>query len=352
MAPASRRSHRAHPRSRGENRALSTTLVAARGSSPLARGKQRRRQPPRSRRGLIPARAGKTASDLLITVLTPAHPRSRGENQCDAIPRLQVRGLIPARAGKTRLELMSAFDSSAHPRSRGENEIARAEDVNANGSSPLARGKPWAGSPICSQMRLIPARAGKTRACEKPEPKRQAHPRSRGENAGMTHKQIAAAGSSPLARGKPSSTRTRTPIIGLIPARAGKTPMAPDPAGSLAAHPRSRGENTGEIENAVKEAGSSPLARGKRTWPCRGGWRPGLIPARAGKTGCQGTVTPPSVAHPRSRGENQFSAPPGPPTTGSSPLARGKPEPRHDRRGMGRLIPARAGKTGNPDGSS
>ena len=163
MAPASRRSHRAHPRSRGENRALSTTLVAARGSSPLARGKQRRRQPPRSRRGLIPARAGKTASDLLITVLTPAHPRSRGENQCDAIPRLQVRGLIPARAGKTKSPAPKTSTPTAHPRSRGENHGLARRYVLRCGSSPLARGKRARARSRSQSVRLIPARAGKTR---------------------------------------------------------------------------------------------------------------------------------------------------------------------------------------------
>ena len=52
--------HAAHPRSRGENAACMSSIVAPFGSSPLARGKQPR--PPR-REGcvrLIPARAGKT----------------------------------------------------------------------------------------------------------------------------------------------------------------------------------------------------------------------------------------------------------------------------------------------------
>ena len=54
---------------------------------------------------------------------------------------LLVLRLIPAHAGKTRTALGRYGQTAAHPRSRGENEIARAEDVNANGSSPLTRGK-------------------------------------------------------------------------------------------------------------------------------------------------------------------------------------------------------------------
>ena len=49
--------------------------------------------------------------------------------------------LIPAHAGKTDRTSRATASARAHPRSRGENEIARAEDVNANGSSPLTRGK-------------------------------------------------------------------------------------------------------------------------------------------------------------------------------------------------------------------
>ena len=325
MAPASRRSHRAHPRSRGENRALSTTLVAARGSSPLARGKQRRRQPPRSRRGLIPARAGKTASDLLITVLTPAHPRSRGENQCDAIPRLQVRGLIPARAGKTRLELMSAFDSSAHPRSRGENEIARAEDVNANGSSPLARGKRLSTPHTPAHQGLIPARAGKTQRGSSRWESSRAHPRSRGENFLGIFGRWACPGSSPLARGKRGEVARVRASDGLIPARAGKTPETSAKGSSERAHPRSRGENPAEGMNLDFTEGSSPLARGKRHDQRFPSMRQGLIPARAGKTLVSQTVGGTVWAHPRSRGENHKMPGKTGSYLGSSPLARGKP---------------------------
>ena len=52
--------HRAHPRSRGENRDIFKFYEKPPGSSPLTRGKQRHEQPRNIHRGLIPAHAGKT----------------------------------------------------------------------------------------------------------------------------------------------------------------------------------------------------------------------------------------------------------------------------------------------------
>ena len=70
----------AHPRSRGENRALRERLSCLGGSSPLARGKLVRPLLGGVGDRLIPARAGKTLSTLGKTILLRAHPRSRGEN--------------------------------------------------------------------------------------------------------------------------------------------------------------------------------------------------------------------------------------------------------------------------------
>ena len=52
------------------------------------------------------------------------------------------------------------------------------------------------------------------------------------------------AGSSPLTRGKPATDRRHRPADGLIPAHAGKTEHVRDLLASDRAHPRSRGENT------------------------------------------------------------------------------------------------------------
>ena len=133
---------RAHPRSRGENDALSGASSAWKGSSPLTRGKQWRRPLPTSRARLIPAHAGKTARTGGCAAASGAHPRSRGEN----VARV-VTACLPA------------------------------------GSSPLTRGKHRRQAQRPGRAGLIPAHAGKTSPSERTQDEAPAHPRSRGENS-------------------------------------------------------------------------------------------------------------------------------------------------------------------------
>ena len=70
----------AHPRSRGENQNVWQMSCFRLGSSPLTRGKLRRRVQFVASAGLIPAHAGKTDGTLDRTLMIWAHPRSRGEN--------------------------------------------------------------------------------------------------------------------------------------------------------------------------------------------------------------------------------------------------------------------------------
>ena len=192
------------------------------------------------------------------------------------------------------------------------------------GSSPLARGKHRRRRADGHARRLIPARAGKTRTSPALTRREQAHPRSRGENwrAGLRH--IYCPGSSPLARGKQSPRYARGRRIGLIPARAGKTSGSRATAVRRAAHPRSRGENFPACLRRKSSCGSSPLARGKRVRAGRRRGRGRLIPARAGKTGYRRRTWGRAPAHPRSRGENLMVTTPPRMQIGSSPLARGK----------------------------
>ena len=70
----------AHPRSRGENVRSATSCVAMSGSSPLTRGKQDPGLPGVRHQRLIPAHAGKTLAGVSSRKKHRAHPRSRGEN--------------------------------------------------------------------------------------------------------------------------------------------------------------------------------------------------------------------------------------------------------------------------------
>ena len=112
---------RAHPRSRGENLAGNDQTASVEGSSPLTRGKRQGCQYYPATNRLIPAHAGKTKSVIMTGIARAAHPRSRGENGGYAHmgahalgsspltrgkPRRRVNGsgshgLIPAHAGKT-----------------------------------------------------------------------------------------------------------------------------------------------------------------------------------------------------------------------------------------------------------
>ena len=233
----------AHPRSRGENLFSPFSLATRAGSSPLTRGKR------------------------------PGCARSR-----------MARRLIPAHAGKTRPIFLYRTPMRAHPRSRGENASFCGRRRLSRGSSPLTRGKPCSMCRRASSVGLIPAHAGKTHAKPGYPKTAEAHPRSRGENTTTAAHPASTGGSSPLTRGKPALTAFAPATPRLIPAHAGKTFIWSAPDLKTAAHPRSRGENTARSRPANRCNGSSPLTRGKRTstWDQVGGT--GLIPAHAGKT--------------------------------------------------------------------
>ena len=194
-------------------------------------------------------------------------------------------------------------------------------------------------------MRLIPAHAGKTPACDAVHTLPRAHPRSRGENPKTRSEPHLGPGSSPLTRGKRVRQRSGRPPMRLIPAHAGKTQGGDPAVGRTGAHPRSRGENNVVVRFAHNAQGSSPLTRGKQRTPRHEIPRLGLIPAHAGKTSRKLPVNAAFWAHPRSRGENPSVACSFTASVGSSPLTRGKPPPSSPSPRPRRLIPAHAGKT-------
>ena len=275
------------------------------GSSPLTRGKRDAALGEAHGPGLIPAHAGKTPSTQLRAHSHPAHPRSRGENSGPRHLGACTGGSSPLTGGKTPRRQWTAFRPSAHPRSRGENWPTMFTYQVCPGSSPLTRGKHLDRRATVQADGLIPAHAGKTCSCRWSDPRRAAHPRSRGENASRDWPLIVALGSSPLTRGKRRGGACRTVLCGLIPAHAGKTAVGAGCASAFGAHPRSRGENGLALGFGVGVWGSSPLTRGKLEGVISLDVLQGLIPAHAGKT----TVALPgaraSRAHPRSRGENR-----------------------------------------------
>ena len=155
--------------------------VAA-GSSPLTRGKRAHFAIAAQGCRLIPAHAGKTMYLVVTTEGPTAHPRSRGENSTPTRtmqlrsgsspltrgkhrrrrPDSAARRLIPAHAGKTTYRHGIVDRSKAHPRSRGENSPSPWGPPCPAGSSPLTRGKHRQRGRLLDRNRLIPAHAGKT----------------------------------------------------------------------------------------------------------------------------------------------------------------------------------------------
>ena len=194
---------------------------------------------------------------------------------------------------------------------------------DAQGSSPLARGLPAISRPGSIWTRIIPARAGFTNRTADYIRRVKDHPRSRGVYTATLRACQKTRGSSPLARGLPSSGSAGGRRNGIIPARAGFTDRGGGGESSHEDHPRSRGVYWGWGAVRVRVAGSSPLARGLREHQLNRKEHHGIIPARAGFTKGWRLRDIHRPDHPRSRGVYGPVRSGGSLGAGSSPLARG-----------------------------
>ena len=153
-------------------------------------------------------------------------------------------------------------------------------------------------------------------------------------------------GSSPHARGLRDGAIEDLVKEGIIPACAGFTQMLVQRAVWRGDHPRMRGVYHDAVHDLVGMAGSSPHARGLPPCVDRRQDQGGIIPACAGFTGDLAGMAFILRDHPRMRGVYAGSPSAPPPTTGSSPHARGLPGSHRRRRQTPRIIPACAGFTG------
>ena len=215
-----------------------------------------------------------------------------------------VSGLIPARAGTTPFLVCVFYWGVAHPRSRGDHLGCKVSGPFPLGSSPLARGPPTARRCSARPCGLIPARAGTTETKHSCWCRIWAHPRSRGDHSKALYLGLVRLGSSPLARGPHKTGQGRLTVAGLIPARAGTTWARLPGRAHYRAHPRSRGDHNRCAVQKPGVPGSSPLARGPRGRLRVGVGEPGLIPARAGTTPVPPAPPRYRRAHPRSRGDH------------------------------------------------
>ena len=132
------------------------------GSSPLARGLQRRRRRGDGCSGIIPARAGFTVIHGGSVYDVKDHPRSRGVYLRGVNLDPRRRGSSPLARGLPTRQAEKALERLDHPRSRGVYIAELRTNINLMGSSPLARGLLTEDYGVSTDPRIIPARAGFT----------------------------------------------------------------------------------------------------------------------------------------------------------------------------------------------
>ena len=164
--------------------------------------------------------------------------------------------------------------------------MKKGEWYDTQGSSPLARGLRRESRHPRRIVRIIPARAGFTRAGDWRRCHSRDHPRSRGVYAARAARLAAATGSSPLARGLPATLSALARPPGIIPARAGFTVRQWHRCDGAQDHPRSRGVYSWHGRVGASSRGSSPLARGLPALQSDSPPETRIIPARAGFTCC------------------------------------------------------------------
>ena len=167
----------------------------------------------------------------------------------------------------------------------------------------------------------------------------------RGEHPQPDLVEIAEAGSSPHARGTPCRCLVWHPSPGIIPACAGNTKTLMYAFARLRDHPRMRGEHPLETFADRMKLGSSPHARGTRYSASVEASGHGIIPACAGNTHSLNRPTRSSGDHPRMRGEHTNIEIDDAHRAGSSPHARGTPNPIIIYARCIGIIPACAGNT-------
>ena len=241
--PSRERPWRDHPRMRGEHADKVNQQVVDMGSSPYARGAQAFGRKSSSPAGIIPACAGSTQGSHHGRLFPGDHPRMRGEHlgrspevgvllgsspHARGAPlrtrgRRAAAGIIPACAGSTLRRRPVGVGGGDHPRMRGEHSTRLRSTALRAGSSPHARGAPALHFAAAQKVGIIPACAGSTALCPLDTVADRDHPRMRGEHAPVSISRTALLGSSPHARGAPSSVKYPQLPGRIIPACAGST---------------------------------------------------------------------------------------------------------------------------------
>ena len=135
----------------------------------------------------------------------------------------QVWRITPARAGKTYSRRSVRDVYGDHPRSCGKDRVRGDLGDGLLGSPPLVRERLVYSFFPNIMVRITPARAGKTRTIPAIAHGWRDHPRSCGKDVQIKLYAPAVQGSPPLVRERLQKMNNLLMIVGITPARAGKT---------------------------------------------------------------------------------------------------------------------------------
>ncbi len=211
---------------------------------------------------------------------------------------------IPAGAGNTKQNQAARDEITVYPRWRGEHGIGGSAGGTSTGLSPLARGTLYLFCRRNQDARFIPAGAGNTFPLISTSFNRSVYPRWRGEHDYGLVAIDARLGLSPLARGTQNLYLCDEQIQRFIPAGAGNTSSRASSGVAVSVYPRWRGEHAPFCPGRLATTGLSPLARGtppvlRIAFP-----RSRFIPAGAGNTDGDDSITSEPTVYPRWRGEH------------------------------------------------
>ena len=256
----------------------------------------------------------------------------------------QIR-ITPARAGKTRCSRICETADQDHPRSCGKDKRLKAKHSTSSGSPPLVRERQIKMFFDARYRRITPARAGKTSPPKNCIRTVWDHPRSCGKDYILSHLKRVVGGSPPLVRERLFAQWYILDWRRITPARAGKTLSKLTPDRQKEDHPRSCGKDHFNQDAVIGFAGSPPLVRERRHINPVIYFQAGITPARAGKTCKWFKRIQERWDHPRSCGKDGKTDVDNYVKSGSPPLVRERLMINVYSSFIHRITPARAGKT-------
>ena len=170
-------------------------------------------------------------------------------------------GITPARAGKTATMTPVICTSEDHPRSCGKDHDAIFEQAVELGSPPLVRERRRGKPRFFTPTGITPARAGKTLISYWKKKEIRDHPRSCGKDFVCVFRRTSNVGSPPLVRERRCLSFFRTRELRITPARAGKTVRLYHSTPLEKDHPRSCGKDPVIFIAFHFDSGSPPLVR-------------------------------------------------------------------------------------------